>query len=240
MSIIFFIFSCKPENKWDCFKGTGKETVKEVYLIPYDSLYIDGQMTVNLIQDTSDFVIFTGGKNLLGGIDATVKNNSLTLKDNNHCRWVRSYKKSNIQVDLHFSQLKKIIFYKSADLYASDTLHLDTLIISVWSKIAKVDLLLDAKYTAIKLNAATGDYYLRGKSDVNYIYSVGYSNIYTDELQSKKGFIYCNSAGKTTFWISDDVKIELLSSGNVYYRSPKPIIELTQKPYSCGKVIPLD
>ncbi len=239
-SVISSLFSCKPENKWDCFKGVGKETIKDVYITHYDSLYIDGQMTVNLIQDTTDFVTFSGGQNLLAKIDATVEDNSLTLKDNNHCRWTRSYKKSKIIADVHFTQLMKIIFYKGADLYTPDTLHLDTLIISIWSKIAKIDLLVNARYMAIKLNAATGDYYLRGKSDFNYIYSVGYGNIYTDELQSKRGEIYCNSAGKTTFWISDYVRIRLLSSGNAHYRPPKPDIELIKKPYATGEILPLD
>ncbi len=239
ISISFIFFSCKPEKKWDCFKGTGKETVKKVYLTPYDSLYIDGQMTVNLIQDTTDFVVFSGGENLLAKIDATVEDNSMTLKDNNHCRWVRSYKKAKIQADVHFSRLLKIVFYKGADLFSPDTLHLDTLIVSIWSKIATVDLLINAKYTAIKLNAATGDYSLKGKSDFNYMYSVGNGNIYTDELESKKGDIYWNSTGKTTFWISDKVNLKILSSGNVYYRLPKPIIELEKKDYATGEVLPL-
>lgn len=239
VSIVLLFFSCKPENKWDCFKGTGKRMTKEVYLTPYDSLYIDGQMTINLIQDSTDFVVISGGRNLLAKIDAEVKDNSLTLRDNNHCKWTRSYKKSKIQVDLHFSRLLKIIFYKGADLFSPDTLHLDTLVISIWSKIATVDLLVDAQYTAIKLNAATGDYRLRGKSDFNYMYSVGYGNIYTDELESKRGDIYCNSAGKTTFWINEELKLKLLNSGNVYYRLPKPIIDLEKKDYATGEILPL-
>ncbi len=236
---IVILSSCKPEKKWDCFKGTGKSITKEVYLTPYDSLYIDGQMTINLIQDTTDFVVFSGGKNLLAKTDANEEGNSLTLKDNNHCKWTRSYKKSKITADLHFSRLQKIIFYRGADLFSSDTLHLKRLVISIWSKIATVDVLIDAQYTAMVLNAATGDYSFKGKSDFNYIYSVGNGNVYTDELQSKQGYIYSNSTGKTTFRISDKVEIEILNSGNVYYRLPKPTINLTKKDYATGKVLPL-
>ncbi|RKX18438.1 MAG: hypothetical protein DRP35_09290 [Candidatus Zixiibacteriota bacterium] len=236
---VIILFSCKPEKKWDCFKGTGKSAIKEVYLTSYDSLYIDGQMTVNLIQDTTDYVVFSGGENLLAKIDATIEDHSMTLKDNNHCRWVRSYKKAKITADVHFSRLLKVIFYKGADLFSPDTLYLDTLIISIWSKIGTVDLLIDAQYTAIKLNAATGDYFLRGKSDFNYMYSVGNGNIYTDELQSKNGDIYCNSTGKTTFWISEKVKLKILNSGNVYYRLPKPTIELVKRDCATGEIFPL-
>jgi len=244
--IIFFLlivslfFSCKPENKWDCFKGTGKIITEEISLTGYDSLYISGEMNINLIQDTTDYVLISGGENLLAEVDALVENGLLTLRDNNHCNWVRNYKKSNIRVDLHFSQLKKIIFRKAANLFSEDTLYVDTLIISVWSKIATVDLLIDTKYAALKLNAATGNYNLSGKTDFNYIYSIGYGNVYTDRLKAKRGYFYCNSLGKTTFWISEKLKLIILNSGNVYYRDMKPLIELEKKDYATGKILPLD
>ena len=244
LKIVFVIFlllsACKPENKWDCLKGTGKPMTKEVYLTAYDSLYIDGEMTVNLIQDTTNFVILSGRRNLLAKIEATLENNALTLKDKNYCKWTRSYKKSKIQADIHFSRLKKIIFHEGADLFTPDTLHLDTLIIDVWSKIGSADIDIDVNYIALKLNAATGRYKLSGKADYCHLYSVGNGYIYTDNLKTTDGYIYSNTTGKTTFWISNTLDLKILSSGNIYYRGDKPFVTLNKKPYATGQLLPLE
>ncbi len=243
-SIIFLIFlfvsACKPENKWDCLKGTGKPMTKEVYLTTYDSLYIEGEMTINLIQDTINFVTLSGGRNLLAKIEATVESNSLTIKDKNDCKWTRSYKKSKIQADIHFTRLQKIIFRDGADLFTPDTLHLDTLIIDVWSKIGTTDINIDANYIALKLNAATGLYKFSGKTDYCILYSVGNGYIYTDNLKTSDGWIYSNTTGKTTFWISNTLDLKILNSGNIYYRGSKPTVTLDKKPYATGQLLPLE
>src|SRR5688572_20402713 len=83
---------CQKENQFDCFKSTGKTTTVTRPLSAFNSLRLQDDAQVILVQDSNSFVEIKGGTNLTDNILTEIKNQELTIRNINKCNWVRSYK----------------------------------------------------------------------------------------------------------------------------------------------------
>ena len=238
--ILLLITSCKPEKQWDCTKNKGSLSSQTIVLNkPFKIIIIDGYFNLKLIQDSTNKIIFTGGKNLLYKTSAYQQNDSLFINNKNTCNWVRNYNSAQFQAELHFTDLNYIKTLKPIDIYTEDTLYLNILTLDIWGGISSCKLLLNCNENYLKLNAATGNYYLSGYSNLNYIFSIGSSNIYSDELYSKNCIIINKSNGKINFWAKQNAYIEIYNTGNTYYKEKPQYINVKKMKYATGKLLPL-
>ena len=238
--ISLLIISCKPEKQWDCTKSKGSLSSQTIALNkPFKTIIIDGYFNLKLIQDSTNKIIFTGGKNLLYKASAYQRNDSLFINNKNTCNWVRSYKSAQLQAELHFTDFNYIKPLKPIDIYADDTLHFDIFTLSMWGGIGTCNLLLNCNETYLKLNAATGNYHLAGHTNFNYTFSIGSGNIYTDKLAAKRCYVKNNSDGNISFWATDRALIRILNTGNIYYKEYPKIIKIDKTDYATGSLLPL-
>ncbi|MEP7170678.1 MAG: DUF2807 domain-containing protein, partial [Bacteroidota bacterium] len=87
--ITFFISSCKKEHLFDCFKSRGTTITVERPVSYFNK--VDAYNDVNLVfhNGASGVVKVTGGTNIMDGIVTSVENNTLTIRNENKCNWVR-------------------------------------------------------------------------------------------------------------------------------------------------------
>jgi len=238
--ISLLIISCKPEKRWDCTKSKGSLNSQTIALNKsFKTIIIDGYFNLKLIQDSTNKIIFTGGKNLLYKASAYQRNDSLFINNKNTCNWVRSYKSAQLQADLHFTDFNYIKTLRPIDIYTDDTLYFNILTLDIWGGIGSCNLLLNCNEDYLKLNAATGNYHLAGHTNFNYIFSIGSGNIYTDQLVAKKCVVINNSNGNISFWATDNANVEIYNTGNTYYKEYPKSIEVKKTDYATGELLPL-
>ncbi len=239
----FIVLSFSSCNKLDnrCIKSVGEEKEKVIMLPQFSVLNINSFFDVILVQDTINYIKFSGGKNLLNYVNADVSQNSLSITDNNSCRWTRDYKKQKIKAELHFVKLDSIIAYRECNIRSLDTIKNDIFLIRfISSHLATLDITVDVKEMYLKINPSSGDYYVKGRCSFNYIYSIGLSYVHTEGLKCDSALVYSYESGDIYVAPIQKLRVLFYNYGNVYYcTSPQEIIE-TRTNAAKGKLIKIE
>lgn len=83
------IFSC--DNPADCVKSTGRMVTKEAEVTSFENIRVYKGIGLVIKQGENYKVEVRSGENLIDDIDVKVIDNTLLLKDNTTCNWVRDY-----------------------------------------------------------------------------------------------------------------------------------------------------
>ena len=221
LSII--VFSCKKENMGDCFKGTGIVKKDTRILGDFDSIYVDRRLNIVLVQDSVNFAVVEAGEHLLDMIDTEIKDGKLTLRNNNKCNWVRSYK-IPVNIEVHTNNLHHIVMWGASNITNKDTLRFPKLVVEYRDASGNIDLMVDNQLTNIIQHTGAGDAVIHGKTEQLTVYmsSLAFGD-YTD-LQAQNVYVEnrssadCRVSGNQTF------TFRLRGDGNIYYKGQGEII----------------
>lgn len=221
--LMLFSFSCKKENRGDCFKSSGNivEEIRLFYNI--DSVEIDKYVDIILIQDTIDKAIVKSGKNLIPLIKTNQIGNKLYISNNNTCDWVRSYK-IPYEIYLHVKSLKGIRANGTGKIYSQNQLIGDYIHISNTS-MSEINLNLNYKDIIIYV-FGFGNLTLTGKASMIDAFLGGSCNINFKNIPCSFGFISTSSTGDTYINASKEIAANIRGRGNVYYTGNPKIIYL--------------
>lgn len=201
----------------DCIKSTG--TVKKEYrkVENFNILHIEDNININLTEDSLiDEITIEAGENLIPLISTIVGNEILTLKNNNKCNWVRSYKKE-INISVPVKNLKNIIAYGSGNIKSTNTLIVDTLTIELWNS-SHIEIAIDAAASYSVLHVGVGDIILKGNTAYSYLYSAGNGWAYLDNLISGSSEIDHRGTGNCFVNAQTELRASIRSIGDVYYQ----------------------
>ena len=138
------LYSCKPPNERNCFKGAGESDSLIVELPHFSKLVLDEYMTFILVQDTVEKVRIYGGENLLNHIVLNTDNSEeIIISNENRCRFLR-YKNNEILVYIHFKHLDALIYNGSETLSNDGVLQLDDIQITTTGAAGSINLNLTA------------------------------------------------------------------------------------------------
>lgn len=218
-SVIFFFFlSCKKAENRVCVKSVGAEQVKEIDLPFFNKLQLYERIKFELIQDSINKVIIKGGKNLLSQIDIRISEDTLIIKNNNRCNFLRDYNKT-VTAEIHFKELIELKYFGTELLTNKGVLNLPWFILSIISSSASVDLNLNSNVIYAS-SGNYGDFNLSGKTNVVYldINNNGYCN--TSNLIVKDS-IKVSSRTMGIMKINADntlLNAEIKNGGDVFYK----------------------
>lgn len=216
---ILFLLACGEKSP--CFKSTGK-IITEERLIESSirNIYLEDEIELVLTQSDNPYLSVEAGENLLPYIETIIEGDKITIRNNNTCNFLRSYK-NKIQVNLSTKSLRYISYSGTENISATNTIVVDTLEIET---IGVGDIIMDVDIDDM-LNVfqheGPSDFYLSGESTNSYLYSRGKGWFYLQDLTSQSAFINHNGTGDFNLKVIDDLFIDLYSIGNVgYYGSP--------------------
>lgn len=239
--LLLFLFlcilsgSCKKENRYDCLKGTGNITCREEALSEFKVLQIEDLFQVYITSDTLNKIHLEGGENLLPLISYEVHGDTLVLQNNNKCNWVRSYKKK-LYAYFNVKSLQEIVVNGESDIFTAGVWRGNEMFVNVWAGIASTDLAIDCDKFHLNVHAGTGNYTLKGKAGVSYIYSMGNSYVFANSLASYFTYITNSSTGDCFVNATNEIGAKISSSGNIYYTGNPPKLELDH-PSGDGELI---
>ncbi len=218
--------SCKKAEDRTCSKTTGDETSMEIPLDEFDRLYLHEHLVYELIQDSTDKIVLSGGKNLLKHVSVNVSDGLLDVSNENRCNFLRSYKQK-IKVEIHFTRLINIHFEGTEPLTNKGTLKFDWLTFLIRDGAGSVSLNMDAQQIYATISHGWGDFTFSGTAQyVNLnIRSNGYCDLYGMDL-TDSATVVSNTQGDVKIKAQGiKLKAQTLSDGDIYYKGIPSILQ---------------
>ena len=235
--LVLLAFGCKKSEDRSCWKFNGSSTDKKVELSDFQRMELGPYLIYHLVQDTSSFVVIKGGKNVVNSVSTAVLDGTLTVLNENKCRFLRNSNKV-ITVEIHFKQLKEIIYYGSHQLTNEGTIVSPNLTLTLQEASGSVDLNVNCGNLEVSAEPSWADYKIQGICNQARFTVKG--NAFGDTRGLKVNnlmTVLSRSSGDLKVDVNNtvDLKCETWSSGNVYYYGIPNSIEWND--YGTGKLL---
>lgn len=236
ISLGIFLFSCKKAEDRTCWKAAGEETKLEVPLESFNKLLLREHIIYELVQDSLNKLVITGGENLVKHIKYSVSDGLLELKNENRCNFFRSYK-NKVKVEIHFTDLINVHFEGTEPMTNLGTLKFNYLTFLIRDGAGPVNLNFDATVVMATITHGYGDFTFKGK--VNYanfnVRSNGYCDAYGLEVSDSLVAVNNSQGDMKINAHNTKLKAETDLDGNIYYKGVPTSIIFNQ--YGNGELI---
>lgn len=234
--LLLILTACKKPEDRSCWKFHGDQVEKRVEIESFKILEINPHIIVDLIQDTVNYCVISGGENVVNLVKAVVLDGKLVLKNENKCTFLRSSKKK-ITVEVHFVSMEEIIYQGSENVKSTGSISLTNLKINLKETSGTMELELNTLNVSVAAEPSWVNFILSGNSNTASFVVKG--NAYCDTrnllVQDK---IVINSRTVGACYINgatSHLKCETNGSGNVYYTNTPGFIEWND--YGTGKLL---
>jgi hypothetical protein len=220
------LLSCKKENN-PCLKSRG-DTKVETRSLPQGIRILTLEDNVNLfvIQDSIEYIHIEAGENLLDFIRTDVEGTALTIKNDNKCNFLRTFKKK-INAYLHIADLDSVELNGSGSLTIADTFYTKQIVFNMSRTTGDLDLLLNCEERSrFNLHNGASKVKVRGVSRYNIAYNSGSGWFYFDEMNAH--FFQANSKSSGNIYIGKpNILFVLLNgSGDIVYKGVEEAVEI--------------
>lgn len=233
---LFVFFGCKKENMGDCFKSTGNIETEMRSLAIFNRIEVEDNVNVFIRFDDEHKAEVTSGKNLLSMIETEVRDQTLFIRNNNKCNWVRSFKKP-VNVTVYCEYLDELIARGFGTVETLDTIQQATFYSEQWLASGEVKLLLNTNEVYIKSHTGPADFDCRGTTDFLYSYNSSQGILDLRHLKANDAFVWNKGTGNIYVQVEDSLEVLIESVGDIYYSgNPGTIIHTGS---GSGELLPL-
>ncbi|WP_448530122.1 GIN domain-containing protein [Raineya sp.] len=209
---LFFLFACSPK---DCLKSTGSIR-KEFRAVPFfNKVYTYDNISIVLQESDSLFV--EAGENLLEKIILEVRgDSSLHIRNQNTCNFTRDFN-TPVRVYVGVKNLFYIKWQSFGNLESNGKIQFSHLQMDFTETSPKISLEVQSLGLYLFSNAGA-EFSLKGQSDFFSFYHLGYGKVDASEMLTKNAGII--NEGQNHIWVrvSDTLRAEIRSSGNIILR----------------------
>lgn len=235
--ILFFsgctIFS-SCQDGFDCFKSTGKTVTEERFLAVFNKIDLGDNVDLNIEYGVVNKFTVKAGKNLIDDVKTIVKNQTLVIRNNNTCNWVRSFKNEFV-VNITIDSLTQIDYSGVGNIVFVNQFLADSLRIEIYDGWGDVNLKYNGKYLRLIHNIGGVNFKVNGKADDFYMYLADNGLADCSALQTRLNQVWSVSTGNCRINVTEKLNARLSYIGNVYYSGNPLIVESTIE--SSGKLI---
>lgn len=230
--LLISIVSCEKNAFFDAGNIISQEILLDKKI---SSIEVNTMLDITLVQDSINKAIVTCGENLLPDINIFVKDDILHLNNTLKYNWSRSYER--VKLELHLISIPQLNIRKPAYITTRDTFKTNEFFLIDWGEFTEVDVNIDVNSCTIDVSSDDfGHYKISGKAVSATFYGKGSSFIYANELRTQNCTVKQLSIGDIFINVSNELRVSLLSSGNIYY-SGNPNNVVIDKRCSIGKLI---
>ncbi|MCF6242930.1 MAG: DUF2807 domain-containing protein [Bacteroidales bacterium] len=229
--LIIVLQSCEKKN---CLSSTGSKIEEERILSAFQYIDAYDNFQIYLQNDTVHKVLIETGEKLIPFIETYVQNDTLIIKDNNTCNFLKNYPERKLYISV--DTLKGMSLNGASDLFTVDTFRVKSCSIRFLADIGSCDLSVDAYVFQLQIWYASGDFKVKGKAYSAYLSTEQTSFIYADSLESTICHAYNNSKGDIYTQSGKYFYYRIKNTGNIYY-SGKPDTIIVQEHSGSGLLI---
>ncbi len=211
--------SCNKDEGFDCFKSTGSIITEDREVGNVNHIELHNNINLYLTQDTikDARLVVEAGENLLSKILTDTHENTLVIRNQNTCNWVRSFEKP-INVYLSLPRIDSIMYRSSGDLVSMNTITNDSIKLDVWEGAGSIILDIQTIKSEFYIHYGTAYVEITGHSSVNFIASLSHGQVNCLGLQT--GYTYMRTTSPNDCYVnaSTVLSVEIDNIGNVYYK----------------------
>ncbi len=218
IALFVSLISCDKENAPDCFQRTGDNTTETVLISEsFESIELFDNISVSLentLPGEAASYELTGPENLLSDIELEVKNQVLTITNENTCNWVRPY--DEFHLTIKNNEIKRIFNYGSVGVnllnYESEKFTFEQ-----ESSVADNHIHFNGENLTINLHTGAGSAQVSGDTQNLNLYANGLGEINALEMNCPS--ISVNNSGRRDIYTnpSDYMFVTIKGSGSVFY-----------------------
>jgi hypothetical protein len=224
-SCILMFSTCQKDHLFDCFTSTGKTIVQHREAGVFSNIDLKNSIDLIIYPDTTPFIQVEAGEHLIDGIITELDGNTLYIRNENKCNWVRSFENKYI-VRIGMRDPEHISYYGSGEIRCMDTIRTREFTFDSWNGSGSIYLLFHCEKTHINNSAGRTDIHARGISGVSYVYIHDTAMLDASELESGYTFIRNSSTGDCHVYVSKEIEAEIIYSGSIYYSgSPYRVVK---------------
>jgi hypothetical protein len=216
--LILCLSACKHADERSCFKSSGKLITKTILKGDFTLLRLHPYIEYELVKDSMNYVDIICGENLFKFIDVSVEDSTLTISNNNKCRFLRGYDK-NVKAIIHVNLVSNIYFDGTENLYSNDTILANYCTIMMRDAGGNLNLKLKSKeLTVYKINAS-GKLNLVGTAWKAHYENTSFNQFDVSNLKIRDSVYFLNQGYGNMYLNTDliDVFGRIEGDGNVYY-----------------------
>ena len=234
--IIAMLFpSCEKDHFWDFTKSYG-DVVTDTRPVNgnFTEIFLNDDVNLVITQGNAYSIKVEGGENIISGIETSIADSVLTIRNNNKFNWVRSYEKK-FTAYVTMPHLLDLRYEATGTVTNTDTIREDSLSVSATGVSGYIDLVIKTGTSKLSIIYGSVDMKISGTTGVNFIYSGSYGPFHCLDLES--GFIFMRSASTNDCYVNvkHQLEYEINGLGNIYYKGD-PVL-LTGSSTSSGKLI---
>lgn len=222
LTLVLLLCSCKKDHLFDCLKGTGEQITVTRSLNHFHSIEMHNNADV-IFHKGNPGAIITGGANLLEGVETSIKDGWLIIRNNNKCNWVRDFNK-RITVDIYTDTLIRLDNYGSGNFVTADTISVTDFRYDNWNATGTIQFYFNTVRFYMNIHTGTSDLTARGVSEVQILYYNGYGKINLRQLSGN--LIFMNNSGTNDMYVSvkDELYATIEEAGNIFYSGSPAVV----------------
>ena len=232
---LFLLSFTSCEKPSDCIETSGNEITKEITVTPFTKINVQRGIEVVLTQAANYSVQIKTGENLINDVQANVIDNTLYLKDNTTCNWVREFGQTVVYISA--PNIEEIYSKTDKNISSNGILTYPFLrLISVDKNGDGIDgagtgdfylTLNNNELTVINNNLSR--YFISGATQqANFNFYNGDGRIDAQNLTAQNIFIYHRGSNDMILKPIQSITGKILSTGNAILTNTPPIVDVQE------------
>ncbi len=234
ISFFFALTGCQKSEDRRCFKSIGDITFESRPLTPYSFVVLDDHIDLILTDTIDNSLVVESGTNLIGFIVTEVSNDTLFIRDDNKCSFLRDFRYKT-KIHLNSMTLNKVLLGGSGNLSNAIPTNRNITVDADRAN-GNIDLTLACDSCSFIVNVGVTKIDLSGTCENSYFYYFGHGDVEASQLLSAKALIHWNSTGWLKVNATSSIRGIIESSGNVYYSGNPTIVDVGMT--GSGELIP--
>lgn len=233
--VMLLLSSCEKEQPYGLTLSNGKTvTVSRPVDGKFTRIYLNDNVNLVITQGTNYGISIEGGENILPGIETSISDSTLTIRNKNKFNWLRSYN-TRITAYVTLPHLHDLRYQATSTVTNTDTIQEDSLSVTAIGGSGTIDLVIRTGISKLSITNGSADMKVRGKTAVNFIFLGSYGAFRCLDLKSD--YLFMRNAGTNDCYVNVNFhfEYEIMGIGNIYYRGNPP--EISGKITSDGKLI---
>lgn len=234
---LLLLFACQKVPDRACWKSTGEIQNLISPLSSFQYLTIHPHIEVVLVQDSLNYIEWQAGSNLLSFLSAEVQADTLTLLNNNNCRFLR-YQNGKVKAVVHLTSLKELHLANSEAVRTSKKLHAADLLIYLKEGAGSVSLVINAPKVTIRNNYGWQTLRLSGNVNALFADLDGSASLQAPSLIVQDSISFRSTSALPSWVRAGQLKLkaQLYGAGDLFYTGNPSVLLKTE--FSSGKVLP--
>ncbi len=223
--LLLLLASCEAEQWDDCVTSTGPERLEERGLGSFHRIVMEDRIDLVLENRESGTVVVEGGANLLDQVVTEVEAGTLTVRNENRCNWVRSFR-PRITVRVPLQTVMELELRGTGNVHAADTVRQQVFRIEQRNAQGTVDLPLAVDTCYVGMHTGAGDVRLAGRCGVAYLYSGFMGPIDAGALAAQEVNVNNSGVADIICRAQQRLNVQLFDVGDVRYYGD-PLVQAT-------------